>query len=110
MTLNLEEAKSWSDEQLVHECEERIALLHQLGGWLYTGIVGNELSALEQLGMERHRVHPNAWREQGIIPTTWTDLFYVVHEWGGPCFKSVKPRPRPDYPMKSVTCLLCITT
>ncbi len=107
MALNIAEAKTWSDEQLLIEFERLRVLQKQLVGWLYSSINADEMSVLIDIARERHPTPIVDWRETGVVPTTWTDLFYVVHEWRSTCWKDAKPAPLPDKPAKTVTCLLC---
>lgn len=107
MSLDVVQAKAWSDEELLCEFERRQALHMQLSGWLYQSINADEMSVLVEIAQARHTTPIVDWRETGIVPTTWTDLFYVVHEWRSTCWKDAKPRPLPDKPARAVTCLMC---
>lgn len=107
MSLKAEEARGWSDEKLLLEYEHRQALLRELGGWLYRDIVASEMSVIEDIAAKRDDFHINQWRDLGIIPSSWTDEYGVVHVWL-PHPDCYKPHRKPDNPMKPVTCLQCV--
>lgn len=109
MSVDIEVARAWDDEKLLDEYERLLGVQATLNGWLYRGVVGNEIIALDEIARSRHALSLSAWRNDGIVASSWTDLFYVVHEWRSPCRANVKPMPLPDRPRKMVTCLECIT-
>lgn len=110
MSLDVAVAKTWNDEQLLREYEHRLKMHPQLVGWLYRGIIEEELGWLVEIARERYMTHIEEWRDRGVVPTTWTDLFYVVHEWRSPCRTRVKPAPVPDQTPSTITCLECATS
>lgn len=104
MSLDVAEAQTWSDERLLREYERRVALGKTLTGWLYTSINYTEIETLTEIAEQRHDVRLRNWRDIGIVPTTWTDEFSVVHEWRSTC----RNYATPDAELKAVTCLLCV--
>lgn len=107
MSLDFETAKTWSNERLLREYESRDELLHSLGGWLYTSIVRDEMSSLDEIAITRTGVALFHWRDQHIVPSSWTDEHGVTHEWL-PHPHCYKPGRRADDPIKHTTCLLCV--
>jgi hypothetical protein len=81
VSLEIETARQWSDHELLLAYESRIELQKSLGGWLYQSIVSYEIIQLDDIARGRYQETIGTWRDAGIVPTTWTDEFSVVHEW-----------------------------
>lgn len=105
--MDQERLKTLSDDLLLREYEQRVALEKTLVGQLYRSIVYDEIEALGQECIRRHTYHPNWWREKGIVPSTWTDEFGVTHAWVS---SHTLLHRKADEPTKEVTCLQCIAT
>lgn len=108
MSLKHSDVHTWDNDRLLAEYEQRLTMLETLGGWLYTSIVTDEVDVIAEVAKCRSASGIAQWRDHGFIPTTWTDLFHLVHDWASPCRSGVTPYPLPDKPMKLVTCLRCV--
>jgi hypothetical protein len=97
--------EQWDNMQLLKEFEERVELHKTLVGNLYPNILLEVIETLGQECIKRTGHHPNHWREQGIVPASWTDEHGITHEWNS----SHRIRNcRADDPVRSITCLHCV--
>lgn len=93
----------WDLESLLREFERRVEVEKTLVGQLYKSIIHDEIEALGQEGIRRTGMHPNWWREKGIVPSSWTDELGITHNW-----QHFVIARKPDDPTRMVTCLQCV--
>lgn len=103
MSLAHEDLTTWSLERLLKEFEDKGELMKTLVGTLYPGILHDEIEAIGEEGRRRTGMHPNWWREKGLVFSTWTDEFGVTHAW-----QHWVIARKPDDPARTITCLQCM--
>lgn len=97
--------KTWTDEELLKAYEQYSGLYESMVGQLYRSIVHDEMEAIGEECYRRHDRHPNFFRGDGIVPSSWTDTHGLTHSWMS---AHTLPRRVPDDPVKEVTCLECV--
>ena len=107
----------WDNEELLRQFEQRVDLEKNLVGTLYTSIIHDEIEAIGQEAIRRTTFHPNWWREKGIVHTSWSDAYGLVHN---PYFRACPANVlaptvlnvyrRRDDPAKEFSCLWCLAS
>jgi hypothetical protein len=103
MALVPEDLTKWDLESLLRQFEQKITLLPTLVGSLYPSILQDEIEAIGQEGIRRTGMHPNWWREKGVVPSSWTDEHGITHNW-----QHWVIARKPDDPVRMVTCIQCV--
>jgi hypothetical protein len=103
MTLVPADLSKWDLECLLRAFEEKVELQKTMVGTLYPSILHDELTAIGQEGIRRTGMHPNWWREKGVVPSSWTDELGIAHNW-----QHWVIARKPDDPTRMVTCMQCI--
>jgi hypothetical protein len=105
MSLVPEDLAKWDLESLLREFERRVEIekaFDNVGG-RYRSPIHEEVEALGQEGIRRTGMHPNWWREKGIVPSSWTDEHGITHTW-----QHWVIARKSDDPVRMVTCFQCI--
>jgi hypothetical protein len=111
MSIDTKAVKTWTAEQMFKEFVQRQVLLESLGGWLYRGIVGDEMCVIEEACIELYKCPPVSLIAENVITASRTDESGVVHSVVTPChpmFRGLHMSPTVDTPGNPITCLLCL--
>lgn len=114
MSVDPEALARWTNEELLTEFDRLVTLERTLVGWLYRGVVHDEVEVIGQEAVRRTGHHPNWWREKGIVHTSWTDESGLVHNpFYRQCTAVPVMRVLPssyDHPGKAFSCLWCLAS
>ena len=105
MTLVPEDLTKWDNESLLRAYERNEETLKYLVGSLYPSILYDENEKIGQECIRRSTYHPNLWRDQNIVESSWTSADGLVHTWW---HRHAIQSRKPDDPPKVITCVDCL--